>query len=189
MLAFFGVAIVIFSSLGTVFCQLNYYGNIRHEENLIPSGILLPKSFGNFTIDDLKNSGSCGSAMSSYNSVTAYSNGQYQGTGNSCAGWSNTGLQYQCVEYVQRYYNYWHGTSPVWPVEYASQMCWAYPGGVYPVGYPQVGDVVVFSWGTYGHTAIVTSVYGDYFDVIEQNSSPSGTNTYSISGASCFLRA
>ncbi len=82
-----------------------------------------------------------------------------------------------------------HGTQAMWPVSYASQMCSSYPSGISRTSNPQAGDAVVFSWGTYGHTAIITSVGSGSINVIEQNASPSGTNTYSTSSASCFLTA
>ena len=68
-------------------------------------------------------------------------------------------------------------------------MCSTHPSGVSVVSSPKPGDAVVWPWSPYGHTAIVTAVNGGYIDVIEQNASPSGTNTYTISGTSCFLRA
>ncbi len=125
--------------------------------------------------------------MSSYNGIEAYSNGDYQGTGDSCSGWSSTGLQFQCVEYTQRYFNYLYGVAPVWPVDFAKQMCDSYPGGVTPVGYPQEGFGVVFNWGYYGHTAVVISVGSGTIGVIEQNGSPYGTNTYYQSDVQCYL--
>ncbi len=109
------------------------------------------------------------------------------GTGDSCSGWSSTGLQYQCVEYTQRYFNYLYGIAPVWPVDFASQMCSSYPGGITPVGYPAVGFGVVFGWGYYGHTAVVIGVGSGTIDVIEQNGSPWGTNTYYQSDVLCYL--
>lgn len=118
--------------------------------------ILLPMEFGNFTRNDLKLASSCGTTMATYNSIAAYSNGDNQGTGYSCGGSGSTGSRYQCVEYVQRYMNSKHGTQAIWPVSYASQMCSAYPAGISRTSNPQPGDAVVFSWGTYGHTAIVT---------------------------------
>ena len=79
--------------------------------------------------------------MSSYSGIVAYSNGQYQGTGESCGGWGSTGyyvrmyfvyfsfaaairltikklfisLQYQCVELAQRYFNAKYGIQTIWP--------------------------------------------------------------------------
>ena len=59
-------------------------------------------------------------------------------------------------------------------------MCYDYPNGFYIVSNPQAGDVYVSGSGTYGHTAIVTSNNGNgYVNVIEQNSSCGGANTYS----------
>jgi surface antigen len=150
--------------------------------------ILLPEIFGNYTIDNLKSSTSCGATMAKYSGVPAYSNGGNQGTGNSCASCGSTGCYYQCVEYVQRYFNTKFGIQAIWPVNYASQMCSNYPKGISVVKNPQVGDAVVFPWAPYGHTALITGVNSGSINVIEQNASPSGTNTYSISGVSCFLR-
>jgi hypothetical protein len=137
-----------------------------------------PTSYGNFTVGDKRGASPCGSWMASYNGIDAYSNGDYQGTGYSCGDWTATGYQYQCVEYTQRYFNYLYGVAPVWPVSYASQMCDSHPAGIVPVEDPQPGYGVVFNWGTYGHTAVVTGVGDGVIYVIEENGSPSGTNTY-----------
>eukprot|EP01031_Cornospumella_fuschlensis_P037926 gene37926-46077_t len=155
----------------------------------VASGYLLPAKFGNYSVEDLSAAPSCGTVMATYQKISAYSNGQYQGTGDSCAGWGSTGLKYQCVEYTQRYFNTKFGTTPVWPVDYAKQMCSNYPKGVKKVSSPAPGNAVVFGWGTYGHTAIVTGVHDGYIDVVEQNSSPTGSNTYYQKDASCFLAA
>ena len=40
---------------------------------------------------------------------------------------------------------------------------------------------MVFNWGQYGHVAVVTQVSGSKIQVIEQNSSPTGTNGYTSS--------
>jgi surface antigen len=157
------------------------------EEKTV-NGFLLPQVFGNYTIHDLQSSASCGATMAKYNGIPAYSNGGNQGTGDSCAGCGSTGCYYQCVEYVQRYFNTKFGIQAIWPVNYASQMCNKYPKGISVVKNPQVGDAVVFPWAPYGHTALITGVNGNNINVIEQNASPSGTNTYSTSGVSCFLR-
>lgn len=147
---------------------------------------VIPKSFGNYTHDDLQSASSCGTVMHTYNSIDAKSNGQYQGTGSSCAGYSTYGYQYQCVEYVQRYFAKKHGTAPIWYGN-AKDLCSSHPSGVSKTSSPKAGDAVVFGWGTYGHTAIVTSVSGSSVSVVEQNSSPSGVNTYSTSGVLCYL--
>ena len=107
--------------------------------------------------------------------------------GYSCGDWSSTGLQYQCVEYTQRYFNYMYGTIPVWHVDYAMQMCDYYPYGVTPTWSPEPGDAVVFNWAPYGHTAVVTGVDGGIVYVIEQNGSSYGTNSYYTSEVACYL--
>ena len=71
----------------------------------------------------------------------------------------------------------------------ANMMCSNYPSGVSKTSNPQPGDLWVTNSGTYGHVAVITAVHSSTVDVIEQNSSPSGKNSYSISSASCFLTA
>ena len=142
---------------------------------------------GNYTLPQLQAAPPCGTVMSSFNGIDAYSNGDNQGTGDSCADWSSTGLQFQCVEYTQRYFNALHGLAPVWPISFAYEMCSSYPDGITPVGGAQSGYGVVFNWPPYGHTAVVTNVRDGIIDVIEQNGSPSGTNSYYMSEVLCFL--
>lgn len=154
----------------------------------IPGQVVVPEKFGNVSFVDAKAKAyPCGTVMASYNGIEAYSNGEYQGTGDSCGDWSSTGLQFQCVEYTQRYFNYLYGVAPVWPVNWASQMCDSHPAGVCPVGYPAEGFGVVFGWGGYGHTAVVIGVGSSTIDVIEQNGSPYGTNSYWQSDVLCYL--
>lgn len=165
----------------------------------------LPQKFGNYSLSTLSSAPPCGDGLASYNDIVSYSNGDYQGTGDSCSGWSSTGLQYQCVEYAQRYFNSLYGVAPVWPVDFAYQMCSSYPDGITPVDYPSAGYGVVFNWPPYGttiitnyynntltiiilgHVAVVIGVNDGTIDVIEQNGSPTGTNTYYLSEVLCFL--
>lgn len=155
----------------------------------VATGFTLPAKFGNFSVSELSKAYPCGTVMASFNNIEAYSNGDYQGTGDSCGGWGAAGMLYQCVECTQRYFNYNFGIAPVWPVDYAKQMCDNYPGGMQVVGEPWPGVAVVFGWGTYGHTAVVTGVHDGLIDVIEQNGSPSGWNTYYQSDVYCYLAA
>lgn len=161
--------------------------DVPHRD--VHTGFLFPTSFGNITLSGTGGLGAppCGTEMASYQGISAYSNGDYQGTGESCGDWTPTGYAYQCVEYTQRYFNYLYGIQAVWPVSYASQMCDSYPGGIQPVGYPQAGFGVVFNWGTYGHTAVVIGVGDGTIDVIEENGSGSGTNTYNQGEVLCYL--
>ncbi len=59
---------------------------------------IIPKGFGNYTQDSLSTASSCGTIMSTYNGISAYSNGDYQGTGNSCGGSGSTGYKYQVCD-------------------------------------------------------------------------------------------
>jgi surface antigen len=126
--------------------------------------------------------------MASYNGVPAKSNGVDQCTGTSCGGYGTYGYQYQCVEYAQRYMSTQHGITPIWHVN-ANQMCSTYPSGISHTTSPQPGDLFVRTSGTYGHVAVITAVYSSTVDVVEQNSSPTGRNTYNKADAGCFLTA
>ena len=174
-------------SSASLFIALPLLANFACSAEVPLKKFTIPSSFGNFTHVDLSSAPPCGTDMANYNGIPAYSNGEYQGTGDSCSGWSSTGLQFQCVEYTQRYFNYLHGVAPVWPVDFAKQMCDNYPAGITPVGYPQAGFGVVFNWGYYGHTAVVFGVGDGTIDVIEQNGSPYGTNTYYQGDVLCYL--
>ena len=130
----------------------------------------------------------CGKTMSSYNGVSAYSNGGDQCTGECCGGSISTGCAYQCVELAQRYMHLKHGITSIW-YDNANQMCDKFPSGIKKTSNPIPGDLFVRTSGTYGHVAVITSVGSSTVDVIEQNSSPTGKNTYSKSDAGCFLTA
>ena len=68
-------------------------------------------------------------------------------------------------------------------------MCNTHPSGVSKTSNPKAGDLVVFGWGSYGHVAVITGFSGNSVNVVEQNSSPTGRNTYSKSDVSCYLTA
>jgi surface antigen len=126
--------------------------------------------------------------MTTYDGVSAKSNGYDQCTGNCCGGHITTGCAYQCVELAQRWMNVKHGITPIWYVN-ANQMCDSHPSGVKKTSSPQPGDLWVRTTGTYGHVAVITAVHSSTVDVIEQNSSPTGRNTYNKADAGCFLTA
>jgi surface antigen len=165
-----------------------------NDETTIP-GVLDRKAFiysdsdlGIFNTTSCSGAPSCGSAMSSYNGVSAKSNGVDQCTGSCCGGSGSTGCYYQCVELAQRYFHEKYGITPNW-YDNANMMCSNYPSGVSKTSNPKPGDLWVTNSGTYGHVAVITAVHSSTVDVIEQNSSPTGVNSYSISSASCFLTA
>jgi len=72
-------------------------------------------------------------------------------------------------------------------VNFAKEMCDSHPGSIQSVGWPQAGYGVVFNWGEYGHTAVVIGVGDGTIDVIEENGSPTGTNTYQQGDVLCYL--
>jgi len=47
----------------------------------------------------------CGELLSTYRGVPVGSNGEFQGQEQSCTGRGPFGLQYQCLEYVRRFYS------------------------------------------------------------------------------------
>lgn len=146
-------------------------------------------TFGKVNSSACSDAPPCGTIMSYYNGIPAYSNGENQCSGWSCDDYWATGSRYQCVELGQRYMNALYGIAPFWPVNYAKEMCTQYPAGVWPTGSPKAGDLVVFGWGTYGHVAIVSSLNGGTVSVMEQNGSPNGWNTYYMSDVLCFMTA
>ncbi len=81
-----------------------------------------------------------------------------------------------------------HGITKIW-YDNANQMCSSYPSGISKTTNPQPGDLFVRTSGTYGHVAVITAVHSTTVDVAEQNSSPTGKNTYNIADAGCFLTA
>ena len=80
-------------------------------------------------------------------------------------------------------------TTELTGVDFSAEMCSNYPKGIARTTSPKPGDLIVFGWGTYGHVAVVTGVGGDSVHVLEQNSSPTGVNTYKKGTAECFLTA
>ena len=148
-----------------------------------------PEIFGNVSLSSCGDAPSCGTTMATFNGISAKSNGGKQCTGNSCSSYGTYGYQYQCVELAQRYFGEKFGTTPIWYGN-AIDLCNTYPSGVSKTNSPIPGDLVVFDTGTYGHVAVITSVGGGLVNVIEQNSSPTGTNSYSTSSdIACYLHA
>lgn len=145
---------------------------------------------GNHSLKSCGGAPPCGETMATFNGIPAKSNGGNQCTGNSCGGYGTYGSQYQCVELAQRYFGELYGTTPIWYGN-AIDLCHTYPSGVSKTQSPIAGDLVVFNTGSYGHVAVITAVHSGSVDVIEQNSSPSGRNTYSTTSGTvaCYLHA
>lgn len=127
----------------------------------------------------------CGTTLASYAGVPARSN-----LGNpdeSCGGRATYGLQYQCVEYVRRFYHLikgietregmmnkrWNGNANTYFRTAAEKELDAFEnGGRVP---PRPEDILAFQGGPYGHVAIITLVAEDHIEFVEQNFSPTGT--------------
>lgn len=144
----------------------------------------------------------CGDIMSSYagrdsyNQIPARYNGIYQGKGTACAGLDTYGYQYQCVEYVKRFYNQALNTNTAcWPplpngaayqlYNHAASYGLVSHPNIYSYEPPAPDDILVFvasGKNEYGHVAIITDVSEaadgtpHEFDVslIEQNWSKNG---------------
>jgi surface antigen len=169
------------------FCRICYYWYCNRR-SIGSQGLYLPQHYHGYNLTSCSGAPSCGTAMSSFNGVSAKSNGADQCTGSCCGGSVTTGCAYQCVELAQRYFNAKFGIIPNWH-DNANMMCSNYPSGVKKTSSPQPGDLWVTNAGSYGHVAVITAVHSSTVDVIEQNSSPYGKNTYNKADASCFLTA
>jgi probable HAF family extracellular repeat protein len=125
--------------------------------------------------------------MAAYKGISALSNGVYQGTGDSCiTSKGQYGWQYQCVEFIKRFYSLalglntagWSGDAVDYFGTAAAKGLTRYEnGGTVP---PAPDDIIVFSGKTYGHVAIITSVSGNQIQLIEQNWSPTGVASLSL---------
>lgn len=115
---------------------------------------------------------SYGSYVGSFLGVSAYSNGS---TSYASGTYSCCGLQWQCVEYDNRFYvnalghqnlkgtgnaNNYFGTA-------SSKGLLAYANGSSVK--PRAGDMLVSNGGTYGHIAVIRDVGSNYVTVINQN--------------------
>jgi hypothetical protein len=131
-------------------------------------------------------SASFGTNLGSFNGVTAFSNGSaghYSGVSNTVNG-IYTGIKWQCVEYVRRYYlivfgmdlgSLYRGNANTW-YDNASQMGLSrYPNGSTTA--PQVGDVITSRGGSFGHVAIIRSVTSNQVCTIQQNFSNETSDT------------
>jgi surface antigen len=165
--------------------EKSIFGSVNVDQSLF----VYPELFGDYNLTSCSSAPSCGTTMATYNGVAAKSNGANQCTGNSCGGYGTYGYHYQCVELAQRYFGTLYGTTPIWYGN-AIDLCHTYPSGVVKTSSPIPGDLVVFNTGTYGHVAVITSVSSSTVNVIEQNSSPNGKNSYSRgSNVACYLHA
>jgi len=120
-----------------------------------------------------------GTYLGTYNSVNVYSNGTggYVSNEYNFINGTNTGMKWQCVEYVNRYYLLIYNKNIRVPGHNAVNY---YPNATQHglVSYPNngntapaIGDVLCFSGGNpnYGHVAIVREIGSNYLKVAQQN--------------------
>ena len=119
-------------------------------------------------------------AVGAFNGVTAYSNGSND-WGSDYDNYStgvNTGMEWQCVEYVNRYYYSKYQINLAGAGNAVNYYSYGSANGLTPylngntTVAPQAGDILCFSGGPegYGHVAIVCGCNGsNEVDVIEQN--------------------
>ncbi len=125
--------------------------------------------------------------IDSLNDVWVYNNGFFLRTHGRNL-WKddyNIGIKYQCVEFVKRYYyeylnhkmpdSYGHAKfffdESVWDWKRnVKRNLFQYKNG--SVSKPEVSDIIVWNgwiFNKYGHVAIVSEVWDDYIEVIQQN--------------------
>jgi len=128
-----------------------------------------------------------GQAIDSLNHVVVYYNGpiaKVSGRNLSKDGY-NLGQKYQCVEFVKRYY--YEYLNHKMPDSYGNAKDFFNPAiadGMlnkqrkliqYTNGSkskPKVSDLLVFGGGSYGHVAIVSEVFENELEIIQQNPGP-----------------
>jgi surface antigen len=143
---------------------------------------------------DLNPTHAIGDKIDSLNGVYVFYNGSVGNVSgrNTTADGYNLGLQYQCVEFIKRYY--WQHLKHKMPDTYGHAkdffaqnladgrmnttrdlLQYQNPSA----SAPQVNDLVVFSetdFNPYGHVAIVSKVEKDQIEIIQQNMGPFGSS-------------
>ncbi len=131
-----------------------------------------------------------GQKLASLNGVYVYYNGGVAHTGsrNLSEDGYNLGLTYQCVEFVKRYYyqhyrhkmpdsygnakDFFDATVPDGALNKKRMLLqFTNPG----IGKPQIGDLLIFDGhlgNKYGHVAIVSAVFENQIELIQQNPGP-----------------
>ena len=141
-----------------------------------------------------------GSYVGSFNGVDAYSNGTTNTASyeyNNAEG-INTGMKWQCVEYVNRYYyNIYdidlkstgiYGNANHYYDNASKAGLNAYPNDGEVA--PKEGDILCSNGGSYGHVAIVRNVTSSSIDVIHQNwSNTSSDNSKTLSRSGNYVYA
>ena len=132
----------------------------------------------------------CGDPLDNFNGVNAYSNGELTGKRESCRpDGTKYGWEYQCVEFVLRYYDtvyhlYWVGAAENLLANADHTKLAVYENGDGLAHPPVPGDIVAWKGDGSGHVAIVRAVRDREIDVIEQNVKGNGNATVPWDGKS-----
>jgi hypothetical protein len=163
-----------------------------HTLSALGAGLFLFTAQASFASVTCSPAQVCGQAIAApYKGVAPLSNSPYQAGLDDCAGTGTYGDQYQCVEFIKRFYNQglgidtsqWSGSALSYFDTAAAKGLVALSNGVTTLA-PEPDDILVFDAfrkDTVGHVAIVTAVTSDRVDLTEQNYSCSGTLSLSLS--------
>ncbi|MWP62846.1 CHAP domain-containing protein [Gilliamella sp. Pas-s25] len=169
-------------------------------------------AFANVEIDKQK----IGKVVDEFNGVKVYYNGSiYNVSGrNVTQDGYNLGQKYQCVEFIKRYYyqrfnhkmpnSYGHAKDFFDPsiadgkINRQRNLLQFHNGS--PTK-PQVDDIIVLNWSSYGHVAIISKVTNTEIEIVQQNPGPNASSratfplifkngiwTIEIAGALGYLR-
>lgn len=133
--------------------------------------------------------------LGSYDDVEIRSNysSDYNSETNNSVGGVTTGLKWQCVEFVRRYYlqifgidlrSMHTGNANTWYNNAGKMKLANYPNG--SKSRPQVRDILVSSGGPSGHVAIVKSVSDTQVCVVEQNFLNTTRDAAGAAGTHCM---
>jgi surface antigen len=144
-------------------------------------------TFANVEIDKQK----IGKVFDEFNGVKVYYNGSiYNVSGRNVAkdGY-NLGQKYQCVEFIKRYYyqrfnhkmpnSYGHAKDFFDPsiadgkINRQRNLLQFHNGS--PTK-PQVDDIIVLNWSSYGHVAIISKVTDTEIEIVQQNPGPNASS-------------
>ncbi len=126
-----------------------------------------------------------GAEIDNYKGVAVYYNGSKidisHGQYYSADGYYY-GQKWQCVEFVKRFYyealkhcmpdtlgnarDFWDNRVPSGKLNHRRDLLQYKNGGT---DKPQVDDLLVFTYGQYGHVAVISKVGEDYIEVVQQN--------------------
>ncbi|OCG56742.1 MULTISPECIES: CHAP domain-containing protein [unclassified Gilliamella] len=143
--------------------------------------------FANIEINQQK----IGNVIDEFNGVNVYYNGSINNVSgrNIAKDGYNLGLKYQCVEFIKRYYyqrfnhkmpnSYGHAKDFFDPtiadgkINRQRNLLQFHNGS--PTK-PQVDDIMVLNWTSYGHVAIISKVTDNEIEIVQQNAGPTASS-------------